>query len=49
MKEVYFNHTKKIRFNITVKELSNSSENHSYYKKFTPQSLGRCFHYCLAL
>ncbi|CAM5078104.1 unnamed protein product [Eretmochelys imbricata] len=39
MKEVYFNHANKIRFNITVKELSNSSENRSYYKKFTPQSL----------
>ncbi|XP_030427561.1 interleukin-5 receptor subunit alpha-like isoform X2 [Gopherus evgoodei] len=39
MKEVYFNHANKIRFNITVKELSNSSENHSYYKKFTPQRL----------
>ncbi|KAM7177432.1 interleukin-5 receptor subunit alpha-like isoform 2-T3 [Macrochelys suwanniensis] len=39
MKEVYFNHANKIRFNITVKELSNSSENHSYYKKCTPQRL----------
>ncbi|KAM9171009.1 interleukin-5 receptor subunit alpha-like isoform 2-T2 [Pangshura tecta] len=39
MKEVYFNHTNNIRFNITVKELSNSSENHSYYKKIMPQRL----------
>ncbi|XP_067401829.1 interleukin-5 receptor subunit alpha-like [Emydura macquarii macquarii] len=39
MKEVYFNPSKQIRFNITVKELSNNSEKHSYYKKFKPQRL----------
>ncbi|XP_067401836.1 interleukin-5 receptor subunit alpha-like [Emydura macquarii macquarii] len=39
MKELYFNPSEQIRFNITVKELSNNSEKHSYYKKFKPQRL----------
>ncbi|XP_075772064.1 interleukin-5 receptor subunit alpha-like isoform X3 [Pelodiscus sinensis] len=41
MKEVYFNSSNPIRLNINVRVRSNSSENRSYYKRFTPRRLGR--------
>nr|XP_006135915.1 interleukin-5 receptor subunit alpha-like [Pelodiscus sinensis] len=39
MKEVYFNSSNPIRLNINVRVRSNSSENRSYYKRFTPRRL----------
>lgn len=46
MKEMYFQPSRKINLNITVRDLRNKSRGLSYYKAFTPQRIGK---YCLLL
>lgn len=46
MKEINFQPSRKINLNITVRNLRNSSRGLSYYKAFTPQTIGK---YCLLL
>lgn len=46
MKEKYFQPSKKINVNITVKDLRNNSRGLTYCKAFTPQTIGK---YCLLL
>lgn len=44
MKKVHFQPSRKINLNITVKNFRSSSRGLSYYKAFTPQTIGK---YCL--
>lgn len=46
MNEIYFQPSRKINLNITVRDLRNNSGGLSYYKAFTPQKIGK---YCLLL
>lgn len=46
MKEVYFQPSRKINLNISIRGLGNNSRGLSYYKAFTPQTIGK---YCLLL
>lgn len=46
MKEIHFQPSRKINLNITVKNMRNSSRGLSYYKAFTPQTIGK---HCLLL
>lgn len=46
MKKISFQQSKKIKLNITVRDLRNNSRRLSYYKAFTPETIGK---YCLLL
>lgn len=43
MKEMYFQPSRKINLNITVRDLINNSSGLSYCKAFTPQRIGKYY------